>query len=218
MQFNGSKLKTLRKRAGLTQTQLADEIGSTMPSVSNWEVGKNDPPYEFIFKLCDFFKVEEDYFLIQQGPLSESEPSYTIYTEDGKAIQLKFVDPDEHKTAGDLSGNADGSWELAIDQVRSSFIGPVNGTIMVRNRAMEPEFNSSNAIAVKLLKHKNAITPGEVYYVIDNNQEGHLRRLYPHGDAGVRLVSNNPDTYPEYILAYSHIFVIFKVKANIGLF
>jgi phage repressor protein C with HTH and peptisase S24 domain len=107
---------------------------------------------------------------------------------------------------------------MAIDQVRSTFIGPANGSIMVRNNAMAPEFSRSNAIAVKLLRNKNTLIPGEVYYVVDNNQEGHLRRLYPDGQAGLRLVSNNPDTYPDYYLTYDQVFVIFKVKANIELF
>ncbi len=217
MQFNGTKLKDLRKRAGLTQKKLASEIGSTMPSVSNWEVGKNVPPYTFINRLCDYFQVEEDYFIHREQLVTE--PVFIhIKDEEGKDIRLKFVEPDEYKTAGDVLSIENNCWEMAIDPVRCAFIGPVHGTIMVRNSAMEPQFNSRNAIAVKLMQNKNAITPGEIYYVIDNNQEGHLRRLYPNGPSSMRLVSNNPEKYPEYVLNYDQVFVVFKVKANIELF
>jgi|GEM_PF-2471556 transcriptional regulator with XRE-family HTH domain len=217
MDFNGNKLKDLRKRAGLTQVMLAHEIGSTMASVSNWEIGKNDPPYGYISKLCEYFNVTEDYF--DNRPL-DVQDSIVVYIkgEDGKSIQLRFVEPDERRTPGDVEHIGDNVWEMAIEPIRCHFIGPVHGSVMVRNSAMEPEFNSRNAVAVRLLKQKTAVTPGEVYFVIDSNQEGHLRRLYPEDDGRVRMVSNRTDVFPDYTLRFSDIFLVFKVKANITLF
>lgn len=40
---SGSKLTKLRKRLGLTQKQVADAIGVTDQTVSNWEAGRFEP-------------------------------------------------------------------------------------------------------------------------------------------------------------------------------
>lgn len=37
-------LKALRKRAGLTQTQLAERLGADQTTISLFELGKRDPP------------------------------------------------------------------------------------------------------------------------------------------------------------------------------
>lgn len=42
MEFK-ERLRTLRKKAGLTQTELAEAAGSTMRSIQNYEAGKRYP-------------------------------------------------------------------------------------------------------------------------------------------------------------------------------
>jgi transcriptional regulator with XRE-family HTH domain len=39
----GSGIKTMRKRAGLTQRQLAERLGVTHNTVSRWETGERMP-------------------------------------------------------------------------------------------------------------------------------------------------------------------------------
>ncbi len=48
-----SKIGELRRRAELTQRQLADEVGVTESTISNWEQGRNSLVWlERIAKLC----------------------------------------------------------------------------------------------------------------------------------------------------------------------
>jgi transcriptional regulator with XRE-family HTH domain len=48
-----SKVAELRKLAGLTQRQLADEVGVTESTISNWEQGRNSLVWlERVAKLC----------------------------------------------------------------------------------------------------------------------------------------------------------------------
>jgi putative transcriptional regulator len=48
-----SKIAALRKRLGLTQRQLADEVGVTESTISNWEQGRNSLIWlERVAKLC----------------------------------------------------------------------------------------------------------------------------------------------------------------------
>ena len=59
----GNYIYELRKRVGLSQTELAAEIGVTGKAVSKWEVGKAKPGVETIRKLAVLFQVSVDELL-----------------------------------------------------------------------------------------------------------------------------------------------------------
>lgn len=52
-------LRILRQAKGLTQTQLATQIGVDQRTVSAWEKGVCEPSFLMLSKLCDIFN--EDY-------------------------------------------------------------------------------------------------------------------------------------------------------------
>ena len=53
--MTGKELKTLRKQAGLTQTELGQEIGTSYPVLSNWENGKQKISNVYQKVLTDYF-------------------------------------------------------------------------------------------------------------------------------------------------------------------
>lgn len=59
----GIKLRMARKRAGLTQKQLAERIGALHNSVSQWECGISRPGQEMIRTLCSELDVTADFLL-----------------------------------------------------------------------------------------------------------------------------------------------------------
>lgn len=63
MEHFGEKLKELRSEKGLTQKQLADEIGSAQSAIAYWEANKQEPTISALKKLCKFFEVSADYLL-----------------------------------------------------------------------------------------------------------------------------------------------------------
>lgn len=48
----GNNLKSARKAMGLTQKQIADELGKYQPDYSEYETGKIELDYEKIIYLC----------------------------------------------------------------------------------------------------------------------------------------------------------------------
>ena len=72
MQFC-EKLMRLRRRAGLSQEQLADELGVTRQSVSKWESGAAMPELGKIVALSERFTVSVDY-LVKDYLEEEPEP------------------------------------------------------------------------------------------------------------------------------------------------
>ena len=59
----GRKLKTLRKQAGLTQKQLATQLGITKSVVSFYELQTRSPSPDVLAKLSMIFHVSVDYLL-----------------------------------------------------------------------------------------------------------------------------------------------------------
>ena len=59
----GVRLKTLRKQAGLTQQQLAIQLGITKSVVSFYELQSRSPSPEVLAKLAQIFHVSADYLL-----------------------------------------------------------------------------------------------------------------------------------------------------------
>lgn len=58
-----NRLVKLRKELNLTQEELAKKIGYTRTAISAWEIGRNEPSYDDVIKIADFFNVSIDYLL-----------------------------------------------------------------------------------------------------------------------------------------------------------
>ena len=56
-------LKALRLERGMTQQQVAEQIGVAKNAVSMWETGKRDPSFDKLIKLSDLFDCSVDYLL-----------------------------------------------------------------------------------------------------------------------------------------------------------
>lgn len=59
----GERLKELRKRIGLTQTELGKKIGVSSSAIGMYEQGKREPDNHTLLKLCDLFGVTTDYLI-----------------------------------------------------------------------------------------------------------------------------------------------------------
>lgn len=60
LEFDGSKLKQLRKDKGLTQTDLATQVGKSFSHIANYENGYATPPSDVLLNLMTIFKVKAD--------------------------------------------------------------------------------------------------------------------------------------------------------------
>lgn len=59
----GDKIKLLRRKRKLTQSQLANELNVSAQAVSKWEKGLSYPDIETIIKISELFGVTTDYLL-----------------------------------------------------------------------------------------------------------------------------------------------------------
>lgn len=63
----GNYLYALRKKAGLTQTTVAFQVGVTNKAVSKWENGKSKPNNETLNKLANLYGVSADSLLAKMS-------------------------------------------------------------------------------------------------------------------------------------------------------
>lgn len=57
------RIKYLREQKGMTQADLAKQLGITRSSVNAWEMGISVPSTQYIVELSNIFKVSTDYLL-----------------------------------------------------------------------------------------------------------------------------------------------------------
>ncbi|WP_434717361.1 helix-turn-helix domain-containing protein [Lactococcus lactis] len=63
MEYFGSRLKALRKSAGITQAQLANKLQLASGTISAYEQGLKYPSIEVLIKICDALSTSSDYLL-----------------------------------------------------------------------------------------------------------------------------------------------------------
>lgn len=57
------KIKILREKKGITQSELAANLGITRSAVNAWEMGITVPSTQYVVELAKFFNVSADYLL-----------------------------------------------------------------------------------------------------------------------------------------------------------
>jgi transcriptional regulator with XRE-family HTH domain len=61
MEDFGKKLVDLRKQRGISQEELAIDLGVSQSTISNYELGTTKPDTDLLKKICDYFNVPITY-------------------------------------------------------------------------------------------------------------------------------------------------------------
>ena len=72
------RIQNLRKTKGISQEELADNIGVSRQAVSKWESEQSTPDVEKIILLSEYFEVTTDYLLKGVEPVGEKEKKSDI--------------------------------------------------------------------------------------------------------------------------------------------
>ena len=69
------KLYQLRRQAGLSQEQAAEQLGVSRQSVSKWEGGQSVPEADKLAAISRLYGVTTDYLLLEDAPLQARTPA-----------------------------------------------------------------------------------------------------------------------------------------------
>lgn len=86
----GSKIRNARMKADLTQEQVAEALGVSRQTVSNWENGKTYPDIISVVKMSDLYHISLDHLLKEDKDMSTylnylEESTNTVKSHDRKA-------------------------------------------------------------------------------------------------------------------------------------
>ncbi len=70
----GERIIECRRKAGMSQEQLADRLNVSRQAVSRWELCQSNPDTDNIIKMCEIFDVNSDYLLL--GKQEKKEDRY----------------------------------------------------------------------------------------------------------------------------------------------
>ena len=68
----GERLYNLRKEKGLSQEDLANELGVSRQTVSKWETGESSPDFDKIIPLCNYYGITSDELLSGKKDIVEA--------------------------------------------------------------------------------------------------------------------------------------------------
>lgn len=96
--FFGDRIREGRKAAGLTQRQLADRLGVSNTSISNWEKGLSRPDADMIQKMCEILCLQPNYFYgTENAPaadgkrsVSDDDIKFALFGGDGEITDAMF--------------------------------------------------------------------------------------------------------------------------------
>ncbi len=75
----GSRLKKLRQKAGMTQSELGEKVNVTKVSICCYEKGTRTPTLDTLIDLANVFHVDYSYFLgSDHYVVAEDDPHYGI--------------------------------------------------------------------------------------------------------------------------------------------
>lgn len=79
----GTKLKNARKEANLSQEQVAETIGVSRQTISNWENEKTFPDIISVIKMSDLYSISLDNLLKEKNQMKQT---YTEYLEESTNV------------------------------------------------------------------------------------------------------------------------------------
>lgn len=207
--YQPEKLKARRKELKMTQFDLADKLGISIPAVSNWERGVKQPSTEKVALLEILLKVPKGYFteidiVRYYNTLSpENKEKATYYVKAlAEKDQKRVVSIAEKRIAYRVYEKLSAGIGAAIyddknydtvyftEELAHDFASWVSGD------SMEPKYENGS---VALIRETGFDYDGAVYAVTCDNQT-FIKRVYRE-ENGLRLVSINPK-YQDIFLSY----------------
>lgn len=176
----GEKLRQARKRANLTQKQLADRIGALHNSVSQWECGINRPSQDVIRALCDALGVTADY-LLGIAPPPAKIPGVPALPN------LISIERRKVPVLGEIAAGQPITARQKYDEYAETDTG-LNCDIALRvtGDSMEPLIHKDDLVFLQL---QDDVDDGQIAAVIVDDSAT-LKRVY-HTRNGLQLVSEN---------------------------
>lgn len=119
------KLYKLRISKGISQKELADNLGVAQSSINYWEKGQRDPSITVVKKIAEYFGVSLDYLMeiddnhaVSGAEFSDLVRKYRILDADGKETVDFILDKEYKRCANDFMIKNSNGTNYMLEKVR----------------------------------------------------------------------------------------------------
>ena len=196
--FN-DRLKELRNKAGLKQSELGEKVGVSASTIGMYEQGRRSPDREMLIKLSNVFNVTLDY-LVDNNNIKTDDTD--LFNLKGDVRFLKKVKDNEMVKIPVLGAIRAGLPLYADENIidyeyvhqeelmmgEETFFLEVKGDSMINARIYEGD-------RVRIRKQNYLDNNGDIMAVRVNGDEATLKRVYLQ-ENGIALISENPKYAP----------------------
>lgn len=172
-------LKELRENRGISQAQLARNLGKSQSTVAMWERGTNTPNYDTLVELATYFDVSVDYLCGVSKVKNPAKPQslrIPVLGDVAAGIPIEaitdIVDYEEIDVTLAKSGD---------------FFG-----LRIKGASMEPRMKEGDVVIVR--KQDTAET-GDTVVVLVNGDSATVKKI-KYGPDGITLLPSNPSYDP----------------------
>lgn len=177
-----NNIKNARKRAGLSQKQVALELKVSAPTVSEWENGKKQPTAKNLALLSNLLHTSTDYLLnVDQSAQSSSGVWINVLGRVAAGVPLEAIEEilDQEEITHEMASKGD-------------FFG-----LKIKGDSMEPKFSDGDTVIVR---KQSDIESGDIAIILINGEDAVCKKVLKNSN-GIALVSTNPAYDPLYYSA-----------------
>ncbi|MBS5112229.1 MAG: helix-turn-helix transcriptional regulator [Coprobacillus cateniformis] len=84
-----NRIKELREREGLSQTQLAEKINASQQSISQWENHLKEVPMDIVVALSDYFHVTIDYLMCRTNQYCYDDKQFSELNQEIAQLSIR---------------------------------------------------------------------------------------------------------------------------------
>ncbi|MFO0321375.1 MAG: XRE family transcriptional regulator [Bacteroidota bacterium] len=180
-----SNLKYLRLQKGLSQEQLADNLGITRSRLGAYEENRNEPSIDLLITISDFFHVAVD--ALVRGDFSKTSLDGMMKIGKNRMLFPILIDEDGKDvvelvplkaSAGYLQGYADPDYVERLPRMKLPFLPigkhrafPIKGDSM-------PPIKEGSFIVAKYLEKLEEVKNGNTYIVVTKDDGLSYKRIF----------------------------------------
>ncbi len=223
-------IKYLRKKIGLTQEQMAGQIGIKRSLLGAYEEGRADPRISNLVKLSEIFNITVDQIIGTDLTTSNDQASGSPGESRRPGLKVLSITVDRHDrenielvpqkaAAGYLNGYADPEYIEELPKFQLPML-PGNATYRafeVSGDSMLP-LMSGTVIIGRYLENIKDIRSGKTYILLTKKEGVVYKRilLYDNDSSKLCLVSDN-QSYDPYDLNMEDLLEVWEARAYISL-
>lgn len=218
-----TNISFLRKQRGMTQEQLAEELGITRSRIGSYEEGRSEPSIEILILISGFFHLPID--ALVRHDLSRSKNKSFIDIGNQRVLFPILVDGAEKDlievisnkaSAGYLNGYSDPEFIEQLEKIRLPFLpSGKHRAFPIKGDSMLPLKDGSFVIA-RFLESIRELHDGKTYVVLTEQEGIVYKRVYRKDEATLLLHSDNKD-YAPYEVKLEEVLELWEFSCSINM-